>query len=469
LISAAKAERMLDLMPLAGAVIAAKRARPVLVPSFRGANAEAQTITGEYGQPIEWISSGPYDTGKTYGCTWRLDSFARETPRGLFAIVRKVRADFNSSVRKRWESTIRVRGGVTIRGGDSPSSYVYTNGAQVLVLGLDRDSALLSGEFDGVYVNQAEELDLTSWETLSSRTSGRGAVTKTPMLFGDCNPGPPGHWILERSKGRLKLLKSTHKDNPELYDDEGNITPAGVSRLEPLKAMTGVRYERFFEGKWVAAQGAVYAFDRGVHLISRGAMPVCSRYIVSIDFGYTNPFVAQLWAIDNDDRMYLEREIYHTQRIVEDHAKAIKAMCVGKQIEAYVSDHDAEDRATLQRHGIATRAALKDVNDGIQAVQARMGNPAQGIAPRLFYVEGALVERDEALLDARKPTCTLDEVESYVWPKDSTGRPVKEEPIKVNDHGMDAKRYAVKYVDHGRVDPKISVVHGWSAPRVKGF
>jgi phage terminase large subunit len=450
----AQAERMMELLPLAAATIKLRRAHPVAVPTFRGANMEAQTIGSK-----EWINSGPYDTGKTYGCTWRLDSFARETPHGLFAIVRKVRADYNSSVRKRWESTIRVRGGVEIRGGGSPSSYVYTNGAEVLVLGLDRDTSLLSGEFDGIYVNQAEELDLTSWETLSTRASGRGCVTKTPMLFGDCNPGPSNHWILERAKGRLKLLASRHADNPELYDDAGNLTPAGVERLEPLKAMTGVRYERFFEGKWVAATGAVYPFDRAVHLIPRASMPACQRHVVSIDFGFANPFVAQLWAIDNDGRMYLSKEIYMTGRTVEQHAQSIKAMCAGKMIEAYVADPaDAEGRATLRAHGIATRPAMNAISDGVQAVQTRMAIATDG-KPRLFYVEGALVERDERLVDARKPTCTLDEVESYVWPKDSSGRPKKEEPVKENDHGQDAKRYAVKYVDAGHVDGHVSVVY----------
>lgn len=447
-----------DAIPYAVALLESERRRPVLVPTFRGANLEAQTITAK-----EWISSGPYDTGKTYGDLWRLDTEARSTPNGLFAIVRKVRADFNSTIRKRWEQIIRVRGGVEIRGGDSPSVYVYSNGARVLVLGLDRDSALLSGEFDGIYVNQVEELELSTWETLGTRVTGRGAVTKTPMLFGDCNPGPPAHWILTRA--RLKLLQSTHKDNPDLYDEKGEITPAGVERLEPLKAMTGVRRERFFLGKWVAAEGAVYLFERAVHLIPRSAMPICQRRIVSIDFGFSNPFVAQLWAIDHDGRMYLEREIYRTQTIVEKHSIAIKAMVAGKIIEAYVADDaDAEGRATLHAHGIATVAAQKAISAGIQAVTDRIGNPEEHIAPRIFFVEGALVERDEALVTTRKPICTLDEVESYVWPKDSSGRSKKEEPIKENDHGMDAMRYAVKYVDHGQVDPKVEAIRRHSSP-----
>jgi phage terminase large subunit len=448
----AQAERMMELLPLAAATIKLRRAHPVAVPTFRGANMEAQTITS-----TEWIVGGPRDTGKTFGECWRLDSFARETPRGLFAIVRRVRADFYSTVRKRWEATIRVRGGVETRGGDKPSSYIYANGAEVLVLGLDRDSSVLSGEFDGIYGNQVEEWDLSSWENLSACVTGRGAVTKTPMLFGDCNPGPPGHWILSRP--RLKLLHSTHRDNPEIYDDAGNLTDRGRERLAPLEALTGVRRERYLLGKWKQAEGAVYEeFDRSVHVLDRA--PICSRHVVSIDFGLKNPFVAQLWGLDGDGQMYLEREIYRTGRIVEDHAKDIKAMCSGKSIEAYVADPaDAEGRATLQRHGISTRPAMNAIGDGIQAVQARLGNKKAGIKPRLFVVAGALVERDEDLAKTKRPVCTLDEFESYVWPKDAGGKALKEEPVKVDDHGMDAMRYAVKYVDAGHVDGQVSVVY----------
>ena len=35
-----------------------------------------------------------------------------------------------------------------------------------------------------------------------------------------------------------------------------------------------------------------------------------------VDFGYTNPFTCQWWAMDHDGRLYLYREIFH-QEIIE--------------------------------------------------------------------------------------------------------------------------------------------------------
>ena len=47
------------------------------------------------------------------------------------------------------------------------------------------------------------------------------------------------------------------------------------------------------------------------------------------------------------------------------------------------------------------------------------------------------------------PHCTLDEFPGYSWPKGQDGKSLKEAPLKVGDHGMDALRYGVMYLDGG--------------------
>lgn len=218
-------------------------------PVFRGANLDAQAITAS-----EWILAGPSETGKTFAALWRLDTEARQWPHSQWAIVRKIRAHMDSSVLVTWRRIIALRGGVVAFGGEKPQWYDYPNGARVWVAGLDNPGKVLSSERDGVYVNQAEELDVEDWETLSTRTTGRGAVTTTPMLFGDCNPGPPHHWILERAKNRsLRLLVSRHEDNPTLHDGR-EWTAQGRLSLAALDALTGPRHARLRLGEWVDDQ-----------------------------------------------------------------------------------------------------------------------------------------------------------------------------------------------------------------------
>jgi phage terminase large subunit len=165
-----------------------------------------------------------------------------------------------------------------------------------------------------------------------------------------------------------------------------------------------------------------------------------------VDFGYTNPFVCQWWAIDSDGRAYLYREIYRTRRLVSDHAKQMLTLSQGERIECTLADHDAEDRATLSSCGIDTLAAVKSVAIGIQAVQARLRVAGDG-KPRLFILRDSLIERDDLLVERKHPLCTEQEIGSYVWAKQQDGRPLKEEPVKQWDHGMDAIRYLVAHLD----------------------
>lgn len=413
------------------------------IPRFRGANQVAQKTVAH-----EWILAGPAETGKTWGALWRLDTELRQTPGAQAILTRKIRSHMGGTVLRTWRSVIAIRGKVILppHGGERPEWYDYANGSRLYVVGMDDSGKVLSGEYDFIYVNQAEELTLKDWEMLSMRVTGRGAVTKTPMLFGDCNPGPPSHWIKHRRT--LELLLSRHEDNPSLFDDAGRITPQGKRTLERLDSLTGVRHERYRKGRWVSAEGVVYEnFDSAIHVLDASTpMPPVWRRVAGIDFGFTNPFVWGLYAVDGDGRMYLEDEIYQTGLLIEDAAKEILRRTEGKHIEATVTDHDPEKVAQLEKAGISCTLARKDVALGIQAVQKRFQKAGDG-KPRLFFRRDALKVRDESLAERRLPLCTADEAEVYSWVKGSDGKPNKEEPAKAFDHGMDMTRYVAMYLE----------------------
>ncbi len=336
--------------------------------------------------------------------------------------------------------------GVTIYGGEKPQWYDYPNGARIWVGGMDHPAKVLSSERDFIYVNQAEELDVADWETLRTRCTGRAGHVPHPQIVGDCNPSVPTHWI--KATG-IPLLESRHEDNPTLFDQEtGEITEQGKLSLSILDELTGPRKARLRFGQWAGAEGMVYedSWDRARNVIDRFDIPKDWRRYIVIDFGFTNPFCAQWWAEDPDGRLYLYREIYFTQRLVEDHAAQIKTLSLGERIQAVICDHDAEGRATFEKHaGMATTAAKKDVLEGIQLVASRLRRAGDD-RPRLCILRGALIEKDQALAGKHKPCCTEEEIEGYVWKLSSIpGR--KEEPLKDNDHGADALRYMVAHLD----------------------
>jgi len=222
-------------------------------------------------------------------------------------------------------------------------------------------------------------------------------------------------------------------------------------------------YLRYRKGLWAAADGLVYedAWDRRANLIDRFIIPQDWPRYLAVDFGYGpgHPFVCQWWAEDHDGRLYRYREIYRTRTLVEDHAREIRRLSQWNAIggepipRAIICDHDAEDRATLERHlGLVTLPAHKSVSDGIQAVAARL-RPAGDGKPRLYLLRDSLVERDTSLAEAKQPTCTEEEVESYIWATNSAGR--KDTPVKDHDHGMDAMRYMVAHRDLANNEPTI--------------
>ncbi len=414
--------------------------------TFRGANLKLQTHDAH-----EVIIAGAAETGKTVAALYKLNRLAWTYPGSQWAIIRKVRHDMDGSVLQTFRDRILGENSpVTIYGGNRPEWFDYPNGARIWVGGIDRPSGALSSERDGMYVNQSEELDLDDWETLTTRTTGRaGHVVingrNWSQVFGDCNPGAPGHWIKHRAS--LALLESRHEDNPSLYDDAGALTERGKVTMSVLDALTGVRKERLRYGRWAQTEGAIYEdYSAAIHLIDRFDIPGTWRRFRVIDFGLVNPFVCQWWAIDGDGRMYRYREIYMTGRTVSTHAEQIVLLSANEQIEQTICDHDAEDRQTLEENGIPNIAANKAVLIGIGKVQDRLKLQINK-QPRIFFLRDSLVETDQTLADKRKPICTEQEIETYVWKSKAT----KDEPVKESDHGMDATRYAVMYADGGGV------------------
>lgn len=422
----------------------------------------------------EILLSGPAGTGKSRAALEKLHAMMLANPGARGLIVRKTLVSLGSTGLVTWREKVATEsiaaGHVAWYGGSQQeaAAYRYSNGSVVVVGGLDKPQKVMSSEYDVIFVQEAIELTIDDWEALITRL--RNGRISFQQLIADCNPYTPTHWLKARcDRGDTVMLHSRHEDNPVLFDDDGNMTDTGRDYIGKLDRLTGVRYHRLRHGRWVAAEGVIYEeWDPAVHLVDRFEVPQEWTRWWSIDFGYRNPFVCQFWAEDGDGRLWLYREIYWTGRLVEDHARQILRLvrqceqCCGSKAadhdchdcarcrlvwveprpRAVICDHDAEDRATLERHlGIPTAPAKKTVTDGIQAAQARFRVAGDG-RPRLLIMRDALVERDPKLEEAKRPCCTAEEIPGYVW-QTSPGKPPKEAPVKENDHGADAMRYVV--------------------------
>lgn len=396
------------------------------------------------------LLTGSAGGGKSRLAAEKIHGYCLRYPGATWLIMRKAREWAGRSIVPFYEQTV-VGSDPRVRHNKSDGAFYYKNGSTVYSGGMldakQRESVRSiggAGGLDGAWFEEANAFTRQDFEEIIGRIRHTAAPWQQIILT--TNPDAPTHWIYKDliQGGGAACYYSGAKDNP--YN-----SPAYLANLGKL---TGVLAQRLVYARWVQAEGAVYEeYDPAVHVIERAQCPPFVRRIRAVDFGYNNAFVCQWWGIDNDGAMYLYRELYVTRQLVEDLAPRIIALSGGELIEATVADHDAEDRATLAKHHVATVPALKSISPGIQAVQARLKVQPNG-KPRLFFVRGALVEIDPLLDAAKLPTCTLDEMTAYTWPLAQNGKPIKEQPVKEHDHGMDALRYAVQHVDSRRAYDK---------------
>jgi PBSX family phage terminase large subunit len=435
----------------------------------------------------EVLVSGPAGTGKSRACLEKIFAMCLATPNSKALILRKTLSSLADSALATWRKFViaeaQATGTVVYYGGsrEEPPQYRFKNGSKVIIGGLDKASRIMSTEYDIVYVQEATEITLDDLESLKTRL--RNWAISFQQLLMDCNPAGDKHWLKLRCDDKIcKLIESRHEDNPVLFNEDGSMTTKGVAYIEGiLDKLTGVRYKRLRLGLWVSAEGIIYEeFDPAIHVLpwqfdaAGERLPLPNdwpRYWL-IDFGFTNPFVWQCWAQDPEDgAVYLYREIYHTQRTVEQHCQQIMDIVAPETTRSYwdhinrvrrtiterkwiepmptmvITDHDAEGRRTFEhKTGLGTQPAIKKVYEGINLVKERMTLDTNGYA-RIYFMADCLVERDQSLVDRLLPTCTKDETSSYIWKVNADGR-IQDEPVKKDDHGMDDMRYLITELDY---------------------
>lgn len=383
---------------------------------------------------------GTAGSGKTVFGLEKAHAYAMRYPGVQILFTRKTESSMFAQMLKPFEHfALGPALGTDVFHDGHKRAYFYRNGSVIYYRGMANEQQVQSIRgftLNYIVVDEAHLLLKSDHEELLGRMRGSGSDFNQILYM--TNPDSPKSWQYQDFvvKKQASYYWSHWKDNPH--------NPPEYSKF--LDMLTGTRRSRLRDGLWVEAEGCVYQFDPAIHLIAKFDIPPGWPRICSIDFGFNAPFVCQWWAIDQDANMYLYREIYQTELLITDAAKKIIQYSSGEDISAYVADHDAGERAVLASHGIHTIAADKDVIVGIDAVKMRM-NPRANGKPSLYIMANCLVEQDPVLVYRSQPTCTLDEYYGYIYKIPKPGDVSKDEPLKKNDHGMDAKRYAVMYVN----------------------
>ena len=287
--------------------------------------------------------------------------------------------------------------------------------------GKDEGSAsLIQGmTLGGVLLDEVALMPRSFVEQALARCSVDGS-----KFWFNCNPENPMHWFHEEwiRKVREKNCLYIHfvmQDNPSL-------APGIIERYKSL--YSGAFYERFVEGKWVAAQGNVYPMFSAAANVGLPPGGAAGEYYISCDYGTVNPSSFGLWGRYGES-WYRLAEYYHEsaaggQRTDEEHYAALEELAGGLEIEAVIADPSAASFIEcIRRHGrFKAVPAQNEVLDGIRRVS------------------GALKARKIII----SPVCAaaIREFGLYRWDNNA----VRDTPRKEHDHAMDDIRYFVSTV-----------------------
>lgn len=257
----------------------------------------------------------------------------------------------------------------------------------------------------------------------------RAISYEKPKYWFNCNPESPNHYFyrewLERPKEGTTHLHFLLEDNPIL----------SPQMIERTKAMySGVFYDRYIRGLWVAAEGIIYPMFDSSTIVPTEERKY-TRYAVSMDYGIQNPTAMLLWGFF-DGVWYQVNEFYHSgretnqQKTDQDYYEDLERLAGDLPVECLIIDPSATSFIALvkQKKRFKVRKAKNEVIDGIQKTAA------------------ALQQGKIKVNDCCKRT--IREYGLYSWDVKAT----EDRPIKDNDHAMDATRYFVNTM--GVMKPK---------------
>lgn len=315
--------------------------------------------------------------------------------------------------------------------------FEYSNGSFLAYGGMKNDeqreqirSIGARGGIDIAWMEEATSFEENDFNELIARMRGTAAPWNQIILT--TNPGSSSHWIKRRliDKKEADVYLSTASDNT--YNPQ--------SYINNLRRLTGILSLRLDKGLWVNAEGAVFdEFDQDIHVTQEDALPKNFQVVIaSVDWGFINPGVIQVWGLTDSDVAYMIHESYFTRRLIEQWVE--RAIEIKETYNPRVFVCDPSEPQNIELFRSRNLNAIKGNNNiftGVQAIKRRLKATPPKIFLTIPIVTDTLLEVDKL------PLCTADEMSLYVW----NNAKLKDTPIDSNNHGIDAARYAITYFD----------------------
>lgn len=363
---------------------------------------------------------GSAGSGKSYFLSQRIIIRCCKEPI-RFVVCRRYGSTLRNSVfalfkeiLQKWQLTPYVK----IR--ETDMSIHFPNGSQIILLGLDEETKLLSlANVSGVWVEEAYEVPKNMIEQLNLRMRGQAA---NQQIWLSWNPISRHSWLfnftVEDPPANSTFIHSTFKDNPFLNAEY-------VAALEELYVRNPQRARVFCDGEWgIDSDGLVFQnwkVEEFNHAEIKGQL------LCGLDFGFVNDisaFVASL-LVEDERRIYIFKEWGSTNKTNQDLIQIITSLGFNKS--TIIAD-SAEQKSIeeIKRGGIQK---IKPCTKGPDSI-------IHGIQKLQNY---------EIIIH---PSCTgiITEFENYTWQKDKNSDTYINKPIDDFNHYIDALRYSLQCV-----------------------
>lgn len=276
--------------------------------------------------------------------------------------------------------------------------YTFPTGSTMRFFSADQDQKLRGPGRKILFCNEANELNYFEFNQLDMRTE--------ELIILDYNPSfDDDHWINQvNDEDRTHFFITTYKDNPFLSTRQIDV-------IESLKDKNTSLYNIYALGQQGIVEGLIYTNWREVD-----AFPVfAKRQGIGIDFGYTNDptAVIKCGVIGND--------IYAQELLYETHAD-----------NARIANHL---RKELALRGTADSSDPRTINE-LNKLGARV-DPV--VKPLIIPSVNAL--QQYTLNIVKGSTNLRKELRTYSYEQDKATGKFTNEPVDMNNHGLDAIRY----------------------------
>lgn len=298
----------------------------------------------------------------------------------------------------------------------SDGYITFPNKSQIIFKPLDDMRKIRSMNLDMVLVDQAEETTKEVFHELESRVRSKVSQKYYGQLIFVVTPEGKNHWIYQRfhmhsHEPDVKILYFHYTSNP--FVDENYIKLA-----EDRKKYDYDNYLRLTLGRWADVGGLIYN-HWDIKVSDKGY----NRFIMGLDFGYTNPSAMVLMG-EYDGEYYVIDELKESHLTNNQFIMKILKLLKNRglspaNINSVHGDSAEPDRIEeFAEYGFNIYPAQKSILAGLNTV------------------------RSTKLHIADNCTNTIEEIKGYSYKKDKNGNSL-EEPLTVNDHLMDALRYAL--------------------------